>query len=245
MLPSRTSLLKRAIEFSGARLLRPFGYELRESILNERPEGFPSYLEQAQRAGMDVNDWEEQALGWIPAAEILRMTTFPLLHEQSVVLELGPGTGRFSRLILSAIPAGTLHLVDHSPWMVRFLERYFAAEPRVQVHLGDGQSLPLAEANWVDLVFAAGTLVALKLGQVHLYAREFARVLRPGGYAVFDYIDPTTPEGWAHMEREADRLGYVYTYHAGEVMDRVLLEAGFSSIQRQQIEKSTYVIAQR
>lgn len=236
---------QRLVEFVGNRVLAPFGYEVREKILNEKPEGFPGYLAEAQKAGLDVNVWEEQALGWYPAQKILEATTFPRLRDDSVVVEVGPGTGRFSRLILPRIPSGTLHLVDHSPWMVRFLQEYFRAEGRVQVHLGDGQSLPLPNAESADMVFAAGTLVALKLGQVHLYARDFARVLKPGGLSIFDYIDPTTPAGWEHMQREAERLGYVYTYHAEPVIDRVLAEAGFAKIERQQIEKSTYVIATR
>ena len=74
--------------------------------------------------------------------------------------------------------------------MVRFLEAYFRERPQVHVHLGDGQSLPLTRSEWVDLVFVAGTVVALKLGTIQLYALEFARVLKPGGVVVFDYIDP-------------------------------------------------------
>src|SRR5579859_5960633 len=43
--------------------LRPFGYEVRDRILSEKPEGFPGYLATAQRLGMDVNDYEESQLG--------------------------------------------------------------------------------------------------------------------------------------------------------------------------------------
>src|SRR5579859_88960 len=156
--------------------LRPFGFEVRDRILSEKPEGFPGYVERAQRLGIDVNDYEETQLGWYPAQELLEATTFGHLRPDSVVCEIGPGTGRFSRCIVPRIPSGELHLVDHSPWMVRFLERYFRGQTQVRVHLGDGHSLPLAESSWVDVVFVAGTMVALKLGTIHLYAREFARV---------------------------------------------------------------------
>ena len=83
---------------------------------------------------------------------------------------------------------------------------------------------------WVDLVFVAGTIVALKLGTIHLYAREFARVLTPGGMVVFDYIDPTTAEGWAHLQTEGIRLADVYTYHAPEIIDRVFANAGSAAV---------------
>jgi len=224
--------------------LKPFGFEVRDRVLSEKPEGFPGYLEAAHQLGVDVNDYEETHLGWYPALALLEATTFQHLRPDSVVCEVGPGTGRFSRHILPRIDRGELHLVDHSPWMVRFLETYFQ-QHQVHVHLGDGQSLPLTRAGWMDLVFVAGTVVALKLGTIQLYAHEFARVLRPGGVAVFDYIDPTTVEGWTHLETEGHRLADVYTYHAPQVIDRVFAQAGFEAFERQQIGKSTYFTARR
>src|SRR5262245_41379361 len=106
--------------------LRPFGFEVRDRVLNEKPEGFPGYLQAARQLGMDVNDYEESQLGWFSARELLEATTFRYLRADAIVCEVGPGTGRFSRYILPRIAQGELHLVDHSPWMVRFLRRYFA-----------------------------------------------------------------------------------------------------------------------
>jgi SAM-dependent methyltransferase len=225
--------------------LKRFGFEVRDRILSERPEGFPGYIAAARQLGMDVNDYEETQLGWYPAQALLEATTFRHLRPDSIVCEIGPGTGRFSRYILPRVFEGQLHLVDHSPWMVRFLEVYFGDQPQVRVHFGDGHSLPFPQSGWMDVVFVAGTLVALKLGTIHLYAREFARVLKPGGVVVFDYIDPTTAEGWAHLETEGHRLADVYTYHAPEVIDRVFGDAGFTGFQRQQFGKSTYFTARK
>jgi len=225
--------------------LRPFGFEVRDRVLSEKPEGFPGYLEQARRLGMDVNDYEEAQLGWYPALPLLEATTFPHLRADSVVCELGPGTGRFSRLILPHIPGGELHLVDHSAWMVRFLSSYFRYQPQISVHLGDGFSLPFDRDAWMDLVFVAGTIIALKLGTIQRYALEFARVLKPGGVVVFDYLDPTTTDGWSHLHSEGTRLPDVYTYHAPEIIDRVFAEAGFEGFERQQLGKSTYFIGRK
>jgi ubiquinone/menaquinone biosynthesis C-methylase UbiE len=225
--------------------LRPFGYEVRDRVLSEKPEGFPGYLEAAHARGMDVNDYEERELGWYPAETLLAATLFEHLRPESVVCEVGPGTGRFSRDILPRIPHGQLHLVDHSPWMVRFLQGYFRGQRNVVVHLGDGLSLPIPGAEWADVVFIAGTVIALKLGVIQHYAEEFARVLKPGGVLVFDYLDPTTEDGWAHLHTEGRRLADVYTYHAPEVVDRVFAEAGFEAFERQQLSKSTYFTARR
>jgi len=137
-------------------------------------------------------------------------------------------------------------LVDHSPWMIRFLESYFRSEPRVEVLLNDGQSLPAAmRDNSLDVFFAAGTLVCLKLGIIYLYARDIARVLKPGGVAILDYIDPTTHLGWSHMMSEAQKLGYVYTYHAGHVLDHVFETVGCDLVERIPVEKSTYLVVRK
>jgi ubiquinone/menaquinone biosynthesis C-methylase UbiE len=225
--------------------LRPFGYEVRDHVLSEKPEGFPGYLEAAQQQRIDVNDYEEQHLGWYPAEALLEATLFEHLRPDSLVCEVGPGTGRFSRYMLPRIPRGQLHLVDHSAWMVRFLRSYFRNQPNVFVHLGDGQSLPMRNDGWLDVVFIAGTIIALKLGTIRLYAAEFARVLKPGGVVVFDYLDPTTSDGWEHLHTEGRRLADVYTYHAPEVIDHVFTEAGFEQFERQQLSRSTYFTARK
>src|SRR5438128_1804906 len=237
--------VRHAFEFGASRVLRPLGYELRDKVLSERPEGFAGYLEAADQAGMDVNDFEEQRLGWRLPLPTLEELVFPLLRPESRVCEIGPGTGRWSRHIVECVPEGELHLVDPSPWMVRFLSHYFEGPPMVRAHLNDGQSLPFAREAWLDLIFSANTFVELKLGVIWRYAFDFARVLKPGGYAVVDYIDPTTPEGWEHLRTQGPELAPVYTFHTGETIDRVFTEAGLSVERRFQVGKSTFVVARR
>jgi SAM-dependent methyltransferase len=238
--------VRTAFEFGASRVLAPLGYELRDKVLNERPEGFVGYLEAATRAGMDVNDYEEQCLGWRLPLPTLEELVFPYLQNDSSVCEIGPGTGRWSRHIATRVPVGQLHLVDPSPWMIRFLSTYFRDRPMVQVHLNDGRSLPFpGRRAWLDLIFSANTFVELKLGVIHLYARAMAHALKPGGYAVVDYVDPTTPEGWDHLTTQPPEMAPVYTFHAPEVIDRVLESAGMVVRRRHQVGKSTFVVAQR
>jgi SAM-dependent methyltransferase len=233
------------VEGGASRVLAPFGYEVRDRVLGERPEGFPGYLAAAGQLGMDVNDYEEQQLGWRLPRPTLDEVLFPYLDEQSVVCEIGPGTGRWSRHILERIPRGELHLVDASPWMVRFLSSYFRARPAVHAHLGDGQSLPFPRAACIDAIFSANTLVELKLGVIYRYACDFARVLKPGGHVVVDYIDPTTAEGWEHLVTLPAEMAGVYTFHAPEMIDRVFATAGLRVERRYQVGKSTFVVAAR
>jgi SAM-dependent methyltransferase len=233
--------LKDAAEYGANLIARRLGYEVRPWRVDPKAEGFIGYIEQARKAGLDVNDWQEQVLGWVPARPQLERVVFPHLRPDSIVVELGPGTGRFSRLIAAQLPEGQLRLVDHSPFVVEFLARYFQSNPRVSTHLNDGASLPFAEDGWADLVFSAGTLIALSLGTIDLYLREFRRVLKLGGLAIFDYIDPATPEGWQHLTSQSPYLRTIYTYHAASAIERVCLDAGFEIGRRHQEGKSTYL----
>jgi SAM-dependent methyltransferase len=176
----------------------------------------------------------------------LEELVFPLLREDSRVCEIGPGTGRWSRHIVERIPRGELHLVDPSPWMVRFLGHYFEQRTNVTSHVNDGQSLPFGgRSEWLDVIFSANTFVELKLGVFWLYVADFGHALRPGGYVVVDYIDPTTPEGWQHLVTQPAEMAPVYTFHAPQVIDRVFEHAGLSIERRFQVGKSTFVVAQR
>ena len=235
--------VRHAFEFGASRVLAPLGYELRDRILGERPEGFAGYLASAEQAGMDVNDYEEQRLGWRLPSPTLEQLVYPLLRPDSRVCEIGPGTGRWSRHLLERIPRGQLHLVDPSPWMVRFLRHYFASAPNVQACVNDGQSLPFEQAGWLDVVFSANTFVELKLGVIWEYAQDFARCLKPGGCVVLDYIDPTTAEGWQHLMLQGSEMASVYTFHAPEVVDRVFEHAGLEVQRRFQVGKSTFLVA--
>jgi ubiquinone/menaquinone biosynthesis C-methylase UbiE len=129
--------------------------------------------------------------------------------------------------------------------MCRFLTSYFSGQSNAHVHLSDGHSVPLQEDECVDVIFVAGTIIALTLGTIHLYAREFSRVLKRGGVVIFDYLDPTTEGGWSFLLNEGQRLPDVYTYHAPQVIDRVFTEAGFADFHRTQLGKSTYFTATR
>jgi SAM-dependent methyltransferase len=242
---ARSRYVRNVLESGANRVLSTIGYELRDRVLAERPEGFPGYLDAARRMGMDVNDFEEQQLGWRLPGPTLEAIVFPRLNPDSVVCEIGPGTGRWSRHIVERVPRGALYLVDASPWMVRFLRTYFRTRPNVSAHLSNGQSLPFERSGFMDMIFSANTLVELKLGVIYYYARDFARVLKPGGCVVVDYIDPTTDEGWHHLLTQGLDMAAVYTFHAPEVIDRVFATAGLTVEGRFQVGKSTFAIARR
>jgi ubiquinone/menaquinone biosynthesis C-methylase UbiE len=220
------SILKQIVKSSCDAILNPLGYEIRRKIINT--DGFPEYLAKAQKAGMDVNDWEEQVLGWAAALPILEQTVFPLIKADSVVCNVGIGTARWAKYLAPRLSSGELHLVDHSPWIINFARNYLRSQRNVHFHLTDGLGLPFSDHAKFDLIFSFGTFIALKLGVYYLYSRDFFRVLKPGGYSLIHYLDITTPGGWGWLENASNKhYANCYTYQTREVVERVFTSAGF------------------
>jgi SAM-dependent methyltransferase len=124
-------------------------------------------------------DYERGRPGWPP--EVVEV---PALPSAATVLELGAGTGKLTRLLVSTF-AGVL-AVEPAEEMSRLLE---SSCPEAEVLAGRAEEIPLADAS-VDAVFAAETF--------HLYdgeraLAEIARVLRPRGTLVLMWNLPAGP----------------------------------------------------
>ena len=80
------------------------------------------------------------------------------------------------------------------------------------------------------------------------YIKEFARVLKPGGYAIFDYFDVATAGGWDNLMENMARPKPIfnYNYHFTETINRIVALSGFEIIDRYPtIRGSTFVIASK
>ncbi len=106
-------------------------------------------------------DWTEMATDWVDLAESMEATLAPVLARMievaalepgSHVLDIGFGTGDSLLAALSALgPEGRITGYDIAPQMVsRASER---VDDRVELHIGDAQSLPF-EANAFDAVIS-------------------------------------------------------------------------------------------
>src|SRR5688500_6535333 len=112
------------------------------------------------------------------------------LRGDETVLDLGCGLGRLTRALSGRVAA--VHALDVSEEMLRRAREANAALENVTWHRGDGTSLrPLPEAA-VDGVFSHVVFQHIPDPEItYGYVREMGRVLRPGGWAVFQvYNDP-------------------------------------------------------
>ena len=225
-------------------LIQLFAFFGHEFSFTNKAEGFPGYVKKAKKSGVDVNDWEEEQLGWIPALPILKQVVSPFVKPDSVICELGPGTGRWSRHIIKLIPKGRLFIVDHSKWIIRFLKQYFSSYSNVEPRKCDSCSLPLKDSE-IDLFFSAGTFIAFKLGFFLAYAGEISRVLKPGGLCIIDFLDINSQEGWNHFLKHSCENGFCYSYHSENVIERLFLQFGLKIERRFQLNKSKFLILRK
>lgn len=109
-------------------------------------------------------------------------TLLPRIHAfapAGVLVELGPGEGRWSRYLRHL--AGQLVLVDVTEHSVEVCRRLFEDDANVSCHVGDGFTLPMVADRSVDFAFSFDSLVHAESDVLESYAHELARVLKPEG----------------------------------------------------------------
>jgi SAM-dependent methyltransferase len=145
------------------------------------PEG-PGAVTWALPAGsLDSwpEDYERGRPGW--PTEVVDI---PGLPSAATVLELGAGTGKLTRLLVSMF--GRVVAVEPAEGMRRLLVPLC---PEAEVHAGSAEEIPLADASF-DAVFAAE---AFHWFDGDRGLAEIARVLRPRGALVVMWNLPAGP----------------------------------------------------
>jgi ubiquinone/menaquinone biosynthesis C-methylase UbiE len=172
------------------------------------------WSQQAEFCGVPYERWKDS---------LARTFLITYLKESSVVVEIGPGHGRWTAMIPSRIPKGVLHLVELSPSCIEFCRKKFTQHPNVQYHVNDGRTLPFLKAGSADFVFSFDTFVHLEEPEIRSYAKEFFRVLKPQGMGAIHHSGTPTPE-----QRVGGARSMVGTRQFGDI----LRAAGFFVIRQ-------------
>lgn len=130
---------------------------------------------QARACGVPYTDWKAGIMD----------RYVPLFPGRGTILEVGPGHGRWSELLIGH--AGLLVLCDIAPNCLDACRQRLAGRGRLRTHLSGAADLPADLTAAVDGVWSYDCLVHVAPEEFRRYLAEIARVLRPGGVAVLHH----------------------------------------------------------
>lgn len=171
-----------------AKALRRFGYSPRPRPFSE----FISFEETqwaATRAGMSVGEFLERRniVGTKTALELTieGMAALGVFDRRiDRICELGPGSGRYLERTMARCEPTHYEIYETSDeW-----RKWLAKKYRVIARQSDWRTLGETETASVDLVQAHKVFPGLPLLTTLSYFREMARVVRDGGWIVFDVM---------------------------------------------------------
>lgn len=198
-----TGVTKYAID----RAVSPLGLELVNkgsrhdwsNIANYIP--FEPTIEAAKQAGLSVGDYIDEVMNGIPGAtqhtvdQIAAMGVFDGPIE--LVVEIGPGSGRYIDKTLKRCTPKRYEIYETAQKWANYAAQTYSAV----LQPTDGKSLAATATASADLVQAHKVFSATAFLVTVRYWIEIARVIRAGGYAVFDIVteaclDPTALRRW-------------------------------------------------
>lgn len=149
---------------------------------------FKQTIQAAKIAGLSVGDYVDGVMNGIPGSSqqtIDKMTSFGVFSEpMDLIIEIGPGTGRYlDKTIKVAQPSRYEIYETAGPWADYLVDKY-----GVILCSGDGYSLAATADKSAAMVHAHKVFDGVPFMVTCCYWREMARVIRPGGWAVFDVI---------------------------------------------------------
>jgi SAM-dependent methyltransferase len=151
-------------------------------------------VKAAQAKGMSIRDYVEDMWGIQGSTQRIfdEMNSAGCFTNCQSVCEIGPGTGRYLELIQKRCPGVryTIYETDKG-WEKWLVQTYGVHAPPV-----DGVSLRPQPDQSADLINAHGVFVYLKPHHSFAYFKEMLRVIKPGGFLVFDILDIARLSKW-------------------------------------------------
>lgn len=146
-----------------------------------------SFIPNSQRRS------EERIIGG-SYRKVFIKAALPYLKADSVVLELGPGKGSWSRAILKNIPNGQLHVVDYQD-ITRWLkpEKY---NGRLICHKVNDNSFSSVKDNYFDFFWSFGVLCHNNVEHIRQILTNSLPKMKHGGVAIHQYADWSKLEAW-------------------------------------------------
>jgi SAM-dependent methyltransferase len=134
-------------------------------------------------------DWSAKGEEWSNSPEfklgIIRKILIPNVPSGSRILEIGPGAGRWTEVLLKR--AEHLTLVDLTPECIRICRERFAKAENISYFVNDGKDLSFVPPASIDRIWSLDVFVHIQSSDVDDYVRQFVTILAPGGRAIIHH----------------------------------------------------------
>lgn len=194
----------------------------------ERPwdPTFERWIELGRAEGVDPNDIGDRE--WNDPATHIESFYRPHVRPNSVVLELGPGTGRITRHLIGHCEM--MILADFSKMACRWLDKYLTGKGRFRTVWLEKPAMPQIAAASVDFAFAFGVFEHIGVDSMRWYLEELHRVVKPGGRVIFNFDNLMTEEGLAWHTRWRGQPGdtHVFSFYHPDAVAWLAKNAGFT-----------------
>ena len=200
-----------------------------DAVHEEKPwdRKFAAWIAEARERGVDPNDLGDAAWSDDGLDKSLARHYLPKVSPASVVLELGPGTGRVTRHLIGR--CRELLLADYSLLVCDWLQLYLKSKGRFRVIHLTGPVLTGVASDSVDVVIAHGVFEHVDLDDMAAFLDEFHRVLRPAGVAVFNFDNFASRGGreWFERWRPAPGGRGIFRFYHPDVVRDTARASGF------------------
>jgi ubiquinone/menaquinone biosynthesis C-methylase UbiE len=152
----------------------------------------PSHTVEQNRSLWDNYDWSDRGEEWTRDAarprqwknDLLEKMMFRYFKPNSVILEIGPGAGRWTEYLLKI--AKRLILVDITPKCIEMCRERFSGHSNIEFHLIK-DNIDFLPDNSVDFVWSYDVFVHINPSDTDRYVQNIRRILKPRGIAIIHH----------------------------------------------------------
>jgi hypothetical protein len=172
--------VNKVVSFGGVELKRK-GKEFQDYIPLKKT------LQDAEAAGMNLGDYIDMRFN-VPGTTQLtidKMAELGVFNQKiNKICEIGPGSGRYLEKVIAVCQPEYYEIYETSKdW-----REYLAQKYHVVLQKTDGATLSSTPSKSMDLVHTHKMLYGNPVFTIFHYLIEISRVVKDGGYAVFDLL---------------------------------------------------------
>ncbi|MCH7951742.1 class I SAM-dependent methyltransferase [Patescibacteria group bacterium] len=144
--------------------------------------------------GIDPHQWK---------ANLINKMMKKYITEGSTVLEIGPGAGRWTEILLKRVKQ--LLVADISERCLKICKERFKDRSNIEYFLIKDGGLNFIRTNSTDYIWSYDVFVHMNPTDIERYLAEFHRILKPNGVAIIHHAGTYPDESEDYVRKEKFR----------------------------------------